>query len=50
MFIKFYSKCKRCETEEEFSYIGAEDSKFDCLRCGEKLSNEIIEDTIIAII
>lgn len=41
MSIEFYSKCKKCSTEEEFKYVGFGDSEFKCLKCGEKLENEI---------
>lgn len=40
MIAQFYSKCKKCETEEEFTYVNVDDREFDCLRCGEKLKNE----------
>jgi predicted nucleic acid-binding Zn ribbon protein len=46
MSIKFSAKCKKCETEEEFKYVGLEDSEFDCLRCGEKLKNEITTKSV----
>ncbi len=50
MCINFYAKCKKCETEEEFIYIGLIGSEFDCLRCGGKLKNETVtEDTIVTI-
>lgn len=38
---KFYAKCKRCETEEEFEYVSVLGLDISCLRCGEKLINEI---------
>lgn len=47
MFIKFSAKCKRCETEEEFVYVGLEESEFDCLHCGEKLNNEVVTENNI---
>lgn len=39
---QFKSKCKKCETEEEFEYIGDKDSKFKCQKCGKELENEIL--------
>jgi len=37
---QFKSTCKRCDTEEEFEYIGLIGSEHQCLRCGEILINE----------
>lgn len=47
-YIKFYAKCKKCENEEEFEYLCVDGREFDCLRCGNKLKNEI--DTEFSII
>ncbi len=40
---QFKSKCKTCNTEEEFEYIGMKDSEYQCLKCGKKLINEIMD-------
>lgn len=40
---QFKAKCKKCETEEEFEYIGEKDSEHQCLKCGKKLENEILD-------
>ena len=47
--IQFKSKCKNCETEEEFEYIGEINSEHDCLRCGKKLVNEVNNKDNLAI-
>ena len=47
MSIDFYAKCKKCDTEEEFKFIGVDDRKFTCLRCGEDLENEKSVQNII---
>ena len=38
---KFISTCENCEEVEEFICCGENDTEYKCLRCGNKLENEI---------